>query len=893
MSLHILQNRLDSFTKPRRNKSVSKSTNNLKWPHPSHYKATPETLATAGFYFDPSPGDKDNVTCYMCNKQLSEWAKDDDPSEIHFEKCSKKCAWASVKCGLQEDQEGEQNFAFKDKNRLPTSKAMEKARLQTFTWENKWPHDKTNNHSVDSKNMARAGFIYQPTEEKDDDTVVCMYCGVSLSGWDENDDPTEEHRKRVSSAENPCPMFQDIGSSSLKASTLKSKSKQKSTHIDILMPVKDYDGPEDEEEAPAAKASSTSKTPRRPKSATRGTKTPAARNRSSSRSRQIPIEDDDDDASSRGVTPAPPPKAQKQAASTHKRTRSRSKSVAPPQTDTDEDVVVQAPARTTRARGKSKGVAETDSDDQGGKAKSHRVRSKSKSRVSVIPEDHAAERENEEDDEQPRPQRKAKGKETKGNAKVTTSTRAEMPNDDPPPRTRKTSRAPKPDTIHAAKVSQLENLGAGTSKKTSNHKRTASSASQKGKSRVSPPVDLSSDSELDIRMKDIQPVMQPPPPTKSRPVETKPKSKAAAAGSKSRVERDTDSDPEIVDDPLDLVPPPSKTRPPLSRVASTTSKAPSSTGSEATGGVSRTKVKALASRYESEEPPAPPKSFKSSQQPASHAATANAVSLPSHRPAVGRSASSKPPSAREHTMTHSRSESDWERREVDMELQLVEISSDEEDESGVKSPSPKKPKRKVKKVATQEEEKENKRGEMEQVKERTEVHHTPHEAPDHRKVDAHAHTDDRPPLKEPVSKEKREEKPVVEQALAQPLMKDVEMADSQEDASHFGVVIPVGRPVTPPKVTTTPSFPPKTPYIPGTKGSTVPPTPGVQFFPPLSKEPFINLETLSNDELDMTVEGWIRYQMGIEYEKFKKDGENELAAFQSRVDEVRRTIEAL
>ena len=108
MSLNIIQNRIDTFTKPRRNKSSSKLINNLKWPHPSHYKATPESLAEAGFFFDPSSGDKDNVTCYMCNKQLSEWAEDDDPSEIHFEKSGKKCGWASVKCGIQEDQDADE-----------------------------------------------------------------------------------------------------------------------------------------------------------------------------------------------------------------------------------------------------------------------------------------------------------------------------------------------------------------------------------------------------------------------------------------------------------------------------------------------------------------------------------------------------------------------------------------------------------------------------------------------------------------------------------------------------------------------------------------------------------------------------------------------------------------
>jgi hypothetical protein len=70
-------------------------------------------------------------------------------------------------------------------------------------------------------------------------------------------------------------------------------------------------------------------------------------------------------------------------------------------------------------------------------------------------------------------------------------------------------------------------------------------------------------------------------------------------------------------------------------------------------------------------------------------------------------------------------------------------------------------------------------------------------------------------------------------------------------------------------------------------------TPTFRFVPPLSKEPFLNIESLSKAEMDMTVEEWIRYQMGMEYEKFMKDGERELASFKGKAEEVRRAIQAL
>jgi hypothetical protein len=44
------------------------------------------------------------------------------------------------------------SFVFLNKKRLPTSKAMEKARLQTFG-ENLWPHDEQDDHGASSKKV--------------------------------------------------------------------------------------------------------------------------------------------------------------------------------------------------------------------------------------------------------------------------------------------------------------------------------------------------------------------------------------------------------------------------------------------------------------------------------------------------------------------------------------------------------------------------------------------------------------------------------------------------------------------------------------------------------------------------------------------------------------------
>lgn len=101
--------RIASFSKAKRVKNPEKpsSSVSIKWPHPPHpqFIATPETLAEAGFYYNPSFDDRDNVTCFMCEKQLSDWEAHDDPFDIHWKKCGDNCCWASVRCGLRGDMD--------------------------------------------------------------------------------------------------------------------------------------------------------------------------------------------------------------------------------------------------------------------------------------------------------------------------------------------------------------------------------------------------------------------------------------------------------------------------------------------------------------------------------------------------------------------------------------------------------------------------------------------------------------------------------------------------------------------------------------------------------------------------------------------------------------------
>jgi hypothetical protein len=103
-SMEAFNARLESFAKARRVKqSNTKRVVSLKWPHPDHFIATPDTLTEAGFFFSPSWDARDNVECFFCGKCLDGWEEQDDPFAIHWDKCRDYCPWAVVRCGLSED----------------------------------------------------------------------------------------------------------------------------------------------------------------------------------------------------------------------------------------------------------------------------------------------------------------------------------------------------------------------------------------------------------------------------------------------------------------------------------------------------------------------------------------------------------------------------------------------------------------------------------------------------------------------------------------------------------------------------------------------------------------------------------------------------------------------
>ncbi|KAI0338368.1 hypothetical protein BDW22DRAFT_1432610 [Trametopsis cervina] len=301
------ETRLESFKKGKRVK-VKNSTVLLKWPHPKTYAATPEQLAEAGFYYNPSPEARDSVKCFMCRKELDQWDEDDDPISVHFARCRDICAWAIARCGNVEDLDPSGGFTFKDPTRAPNSKTMEKARYDTFT--SGWPHDDIRGHGASSKKMSKAGFLYAP-HTPGDDTAICVYCTTTLSGWDQDDDPLEEHRKRVGRSGRRCAFFEMLDGSSKPAQTSRatkppSRSLSQSTSRKKVAEIEE-EIPEElsSDEHSMQAATATSKSRRTTRSSSVPSKTPASRKSTrtagtSGRTKGTGASETDDDAEASG-----------------------------------------------------------------------------------------------------------------------------------------------------------------------------------------------------------------------------------------------------------------------------------------------------------------------------------------------------------------------------------------------------------------------------------------------------------------------------------------------------------------------------------------------------------------------------------------------------------------
>ncbi|PPQ90049.1 hypothetical protein CVT25_006289 [Psilocybe cyanescens] len=839
--MDALQARVNSFKKSKRVKNPSKpsSTTSLKWPHPPHFRANPESLAEAGFYYDPSYDDPDNVTCFVCEKELGGWEEDDDPFIIHWTKCGQTCCWASARCGLMSDLDRKGRFISTDKIRLPTHKAMEKARHDTYFVGKGWIHDKIANHGANSTMMARAGFVYTP-QHNGDDLATCFYCNTSLSGWDAEDDPLEEHLKRDNKSGFPCSFFTASPSEIISSTKLvsraqsskppsksqakpSSRSTSRSKHQDVIQPTKTFDGElEDESDAPPPPdvTQSTAKTPGKSRSTSSSStrkssaKTPSNKTRSSSRSGLKNVVEEEEEEEDAPPDTRPP---------TVKKSRSRSKSVVRSQIEDltepgDDEPVTRKPSRSRT----KKVVSDAEEDIP-------RKSSRSKPKASIAP-----------------PATESKPSRTKSKFKAVDSEQEEI--------LLVTAK-----TKHKSKAieSEQEEIAPVTAKP--KHKRTASRSKPKA------PIEAS---ELEL---EAEPEVPEPAPKKKNVTKSKtPQAPAAQNLFDDDVFTDHYVPPPVSSPPATKQSPVAELPPLFVPKRNTTKKPPIP---------SENLAEALP--VEKEKKSGKPKNKLS---PASRFQQSDNEEMEVERPpAVEAYTVLAPVSTNSSPLPHSeekiagKSKSGSTHVTGKKKLKVVEISSDEEPEE--------KEKPQDRFIQHQDEETSGNISKLQLF-----VPPTPqvHAAPPPKPVSTQTKREKKTvvietvqPIKTPRSPSPKPPSPLVNADVSMEYI-DPEENNKMNDA-----------PITPPRSTlhaTSSAEEVQGMIAPAETDSDLTEPP---FIPALSKLPFAPLHTLSEPELDMTVEEWIRYQMDVEFDKFKRDGERELQRFRKRAEEVRKVIEGL
>ncbi|KAF4970785.1 hypothetical protein FSARC_2255 [Fusarium sarcochroum] len=185
------ESRLGSFHKSAKKRGSTASGRGAKAPSWPHKSITPASLARAGLFFNPTPQNPDNATCFLCHKGLDGWEANDDPLVEHL-KHAPECGWAVV--AAIEAEVGD--YAQED----PDQPYMKEARKATFA--GRWPHDSKKGWKCKTKQLVDAGWKYTPTEDSDD-MATCAYCQLALDGWEPGDKPLEEHYNRSPD----CPFF--------------------------------------------------------------------------------------------------------------------------------------------------------------------------------------------------------------------------------------------------------------------------------------------------------------------------------------------------------------------------------------------------------------------------------------------------------------------------------------------------------------------------------------------------------------------------------------------------------------------------------------------------------------------------------------------------------------
>ncbi|CAG7924421.1 unnamed protein product [Penicillium olsonii] len=289
----------DIVLKPdKRRSSGTKTQKAITWPH---QRPSPAELAHAGFYYKPYETNPDNTTCFECHRALDGWEEDDNPVTEHL-KHAPDCGWAIM---MDIHQNSSNPASIED----PTSDRITQARLSTFG--SAWPHDGKRGWVCQSEKMVEAGWYFCPTDESND-LASCVYCKLSLDGWEPKDDPFDEHYRRSSD----CSFFvfaqppgkKGKGSKAKKSRVSKASSRLSTQSITSEAPETDMDDSMDQSILSQATTKSKS-TKKATKAKTKATK-----------SKQEPAETEDQDGIDAEEIAQPEPSKPKRGVKGKKRT---------------------------------------------------------------------------------------------------------------------------------------------------------------------------------------------------------------------------------------------------------------------------------------------------------------------------------------------------------------------------------------------------------------------------------------------------------------------------------------------------------------------------------------------------------------------------------------------
>jgi len=136
--METYEGRLASFKlHPSKRKANDAYSSTKAWPHhPTKFSVTPATLASAGFYHDPTESATDNVTCVYCHKGLEGWENGDDALDEHLKRVidkstGDKCPWATV-MGIKRDFDLFGPAELDGGNHDPMAQHLVTARRKTF-----------------------------------------------------------------------------------------------------------------------------------------------------------------------------------------------------------------------------------------------------------------------------------------------------------------------------------------------------------------------------------------------------------------------------------------------------------------------------------------------------------------------------------------------------------------------------------------------------------------------------------------------------------------------------------------------------------------------------------------------------------------------------------------